>query len=284
MEFSNITYSHEHIVIDLTAGKNNPDCYLNYLEEAVDEIKYLYALGVRTIVDCSNHGMGVDWDVNKKIEELTGVRIVNSTGFYKDPFLPENFEFLSVNDLADIMIKDIENGAQIIGEIGTSKNVMTNNERKLFEAACIAQKETNAVIITHTTLGTYALEQMNFFKERGINLSKVVISHVALADNFDMILELVKNGANVAFDTIGKLNYLDDETRIKFIKQLCQLGYTKQILMSMDLTRQSHLKKNGGNGLAYLIEKFIPRCLEAGIKEVDIKTILCENFERIIIR
>ena len=284
MNFTNITYSHEHMVIDLTAGKNNPDCYLNYLEEAVDEIKHLYDLGVRRIIDCSNHGLGVSWETNKKIEELTNVEIVNSTGFYKDPFLPNYFETLSVEELAEIMIKDIHNGAKIIGEIGTSKNEMTNNEKKLFEAACIAQKQTNAIIITHTTLGSYALEQLQFFKERGIDLNKVIISHVALANNFEMILELVKNGVNVAFDTIGKLNYLDDETRIQFIKQLCELGYKKQILMSMDLTRQSHLKKNGGNGLAYLLENFVPRCIECGVKEEDIKTILSENFERILKR
>ena len=131
MKLEGITYSHEHIVIDLTKGKNNPDCYLNVYEEALEELTHLYKLGVRRIIDCSNHGMGVNWEINKKVEKETGIEIINSTGFYKDPFLPEYFEALSEEELADIMIKDIYQGAKVIGEIGTSKNIMTANEKKL---------------------------------------------------------------------------------------------------------------------------------------------------------
>lgn len=282
MKFEGITYSHEHMVIDLTKGKNNPDCYLNVYEEALDEFKDLYQKGVRRIVDCSNHGMGVNWEINKKIEEATGIEIINSTGFYKDPFFPEYFESASEEELAHTMIDDIAKGAKIIGEIGTSKNKMTPNELKLFNAACIAQKKTKAVIITHTTLGTYAKEQLHYFIDKGVDVRKVIISHTALADDFDMILYLVKKGANVAFDTVGKINYLSDEKRVKFIKKLCDLGYAQHLLLSMDLTRQSHLKKNGGPGYAYLLEKFIPELLENKVAEKDVQTIICSNFERIL--
>ena len=282
MKLEGITYSHEHIVIDLTKGKNNPDCYLNVYEEALEELTHLYKLGVRRIIDCSNHGMGVNWEINKKVEKETGIEIINSTGFYKDPFLPEYFEALSEEELADIMIKDIYQGAKVIGEIGTSKNIMTANEKKLFNAACIAQQKTNAVIITHTTLGTYAKEQLSFFVKKNIDVRKVIISHTALADDFDLILYLVQNGINIAFDTIGKIGYLTDEKRIEYIRKLCDMGYVKQLLFSMDLTRKSHLKKNGGPGYAYLLEKFIPELIKANVKEEDIKTILCCNFERIL--
>ncbi len=282
MKLENITYSHEHMVIDLTRGKNDPDCYLNIYEEALDELKHLKKLGVVRIVDCSNHGMGVNWQINRKIQEETGIEIINSTGCYKDPFLPETFEKLSIEELAEIMIHDIENGAKIIGEIGTSKNMMTDNEKKLFQAAALAQKKTNAVIITHTTLGTWAKEQVDFFIQEGIDLKKVIISHVALANDYEMILDLVKKGVNVAFDTIGKLKYLEDSKRMEFIYRLCEAGYSDQILMSMDLTRQSHLRKNGGPGYGYLLEDFIPKLIEYGVKEKDIKKITSENFERIL--
>lgn len=282
MILENITYSHEHMVIDLTRGKNDPDCYLNIYEEALDELKHLKELGVVRIVDCSNHGMGVNWQINRKIQEETGIEIINSTGCYKDPFLPETFEKLSIEELAEIMVHDIENGAKIIGEIGTSKNMMTDNEKKLFQAAALAQKKTNAVIITHTTLGTWAKEQVDFFIQEGIDLKKVIISHVALANDYEMILDLVKKGVNVAFDTIGKLKYLEDSKRMEFIYRLCEAGYSDQILMSMDLTRQSHLKKNGGPGYGYLLEDFIPKLIEYGVKENDIKKITTENFERIL--
>lgn len=282
MKLEGITYSHEHMVIDLTNGKQDPDCYLNVYEDAMDELHDLYQLGVRRIVDCSNHGMGVDWEVNKKIEEETGIQIINSTGFYKNPFFPPYFEAMTVAEITEKLVDDINMGAKIIGEIGTSKNTMTANERKLFQAACNAQKKTGTVIITHTTLGTYAKEQLEFFLKQDIDLRKVIISHTALANDFDMMVELVKNGANVAFDTIGKLTYLRDATRADFIKKLCEAGYTKQIVLSMDLTRKSHIKKNGGHGYAYLLESFVPMLIAHGVTEEQIYMMLCENFERIL--
>ena len=70
--------------------------------------------------------------------------------------------------------------------------------------------------------------------------------------------------------------------RIEFICKLCELGYQNQIVMSMDITRQSHLKKNGGIGYSYLIENFIPKLVESGLQEEMIELIMCKNFERIL--
>ncbi|MFP9210155.1 phosphotriesterase-related protein, partial [Enterococcus faecalis] len=77
-----------------------------------------------------------------------------------------------------LMIKEIEEGiaettikAGIIGEIGTSKDRMTDRERKIFTAAVIAQQQTKIPITTHTTLGTYGHEQVAFFKEQQADLS-----------------------------------------------------------------------------------------------------------------
>lgn len=278
----NITYSHEHIVLDLSIGKNDDDCYLNLYDEAIDELKKLREKGVTRIVDCSNRGMGFNWQTNKKVEELTGIEIINATGYYKEPFLPVEVSEKSVDELAEILINDLNESAKIIGEIGTSLNTMTELECKIFEATCKAQLKTNCIVITHTTLGTYAKEQVEFFKERNVNIRKLIISHVALAKDFDMIYDILKQGVNVAFDTIGKENYCSDDLQAEFIVKLCELGYEKQIFMSMDCTRQSHLKKNGGNGYAYLLDSFVPLLIKKGISEKSLNTIMCENFTRLM--
>jgi len=83
MKYQNITYSHEHPRIDLSVGKNDPDCLLNGYLDCIDELKDIRAKGVTRWVDCSNHGIGVDWQNNKKIFEEVGIEIINSTGFYK---------------------------------------------------------------------------------------------------------------------------------------------------------------------------------------------------------
>lgn len=284
MEFKNITYSHEHMRIDLSEVKRTDDCNLDVYTDALDELKALKNRGVVRLVDCSNHGMGVDWGINKKIEEETGLQIVCSTGFYKEPFLPKFVETSSVEDLIDIMVDDINHGAKVIGEIGTSEGVMTELERKVFEAACMAQKKTDAVIITHTSLGTLIKDQCDFFLERGVDPKKVIISHVALSNDINAIKYALSKKFNVAFDTIGKLTYLSDEIRIEFLDQLIKEGYTNQILMSMDITRKSHLIKNGGVGYLYLLDTFIPKLFDVGISEADINQIIAKNFETILER
>lgn len=280
-----ITYSHEHMVIDLSKGKGDPDCYLNVYQDALDELSDLHSKGVVRIVDCSNHGIGVDYETNQRIQEKTGIHIVNSTGFYKDPFFPDYVADSSVDDLVQIMCGDIaKHHAEVIGEIGTSKDVFTADEKKVFEAACVAQKKTNTVIITHTTLGTLQVEQVQFFKQRNIDLGKVIISHVALKKDFDSICQILDMGVNVAFDTIGKTKYLDDAIRIEWIKKLIEMGYTGQLLMSMDCTRKSHLKKNGGPGYAYLIDSFVPRLIDAGVSQDSINQIMTKNFQAVLER
>jgi phosphotriesterase-related protein len=52
--------------------------------------------------------------------------------------------------------------------------------------------------------------------------------------------------------------------------------------MSMDLTRKSHLKVNGGLGYSYLLDSFIPFIKVNGIKEKDIENMLVNNAVEIL--
>lgn len=287
MERLPIIYSHEHMAIDLSGPKQDQDCNLNVYQEALDEIKVLKELGVCRIIDCSNHGIGRDVSVIKKIMEECGIEIMVSTGFYKDPFLPSDYEDKTQEELVDELLHDINVGmdgikATWIGEIGTSLNTITKNEEKLFKVAAKVHKLSGVPIITHTTLGTMGLEQIAIFKEYQVDLSKVIISHVALKKDFDYIVSLLETGVNIAFDTIGKLSYQSDEIRAEWIKKLVDLGYQKQMVISMDITRKSHLKKYGGVGYAYLIEIFIPLLIKRGVSLSALRDMNYHNILRIL--
>ena len=284
-----ITYMHEHVTIDLSKEKNNIDCKLDTFDITKEEFLRLKELGVTRVVDVSNVGIGRDVDYVMKMEEATGLNIYMSTGYYKEPFLPKEVEELSVEELAKKMIDDIKIGidgknkcATLIGEIGTGFEIMTELEKKVFHAAAIAQKTTGVFITTHTSLGKLGHEQLDFLENLGVDLNKVILGHVALSGDLSYIKSLLKRGAYVEFDTIGKNNYLPDETRVDFIKTLCEEGWSEKLLMSVDLTRRSHLKTNGGIGYAYLIETFVPMLKEVGVKESDLKNMLVENPKRIL--
>ena len=279
-----ITYMHEHTTIDLSRLKNIDDTNLNCYDETVAEYKKLYAKGVRNIVDVTNMDMRRNPMYVKRVADETGMNIVQATGFYQDKFLPEFVTDYTVKQLTDFMTKEINEGiadtdikAQIIGEIGTSKNEMTDREAKVFEASVIAHKETGFPITTHTTLGTYGHEQVEFFKKHGADLSKVVIGHVDLTGDINYILHMLDQGVYVEFDTIGKENYQPDLLRVEMLKEIEKRGFTDKVFLSMDITRKSNMEYMGGIGYSYLLDTFVPLALENGVSQKFITKMLEEN-------
>lgn len=278
------TLMHEHIRIDLSKQKNNTDCLLDCKDETVAEFKKLYAKGIRNITDVTNIGMGRDVSYISSVSKATGINILCATGFYKEPFLPDYIYSYSEKQIAEIMIKEITEGidgtdikAQIIGEIGSSKDCITDAEKKVFNAAIIAHKETGTPITTHTTLGLLGLEQIGIFKKQGIDLNKIIIGHVDLTGDISYILKIIDAGAYVEFDTIGKNNYLNDSVRIDMLKEIEKRRLTDRVLFSMDITRKSNMEYKGGIGYCYLFDSFFKELTEQGFSPASIEKILKDN-------
>lgn len=284
-----ITYIHEHMTIDLSGVKNNIDCKLNDFEKTKKELLRLKELGVARIVDVTNIGMGRNVEFITRLEKETGIEILMSTGYYKEPFFPEEVEKLSIEKLEEKLINDIKIGidgtnkkATFIGEIGTGFEKITSLEEKVFIVASRVQKKTGVYISTHTSLGKLGHEQLDIIEKNGGNLEKVILGHTDLSKDIHYIETLLKRGVYISFDTIGKINYLSEEKRIEYIKYLCDRGWENKILLSVDLTRQSHLKENGGIGYSYLLEEFVPKLLENGVELEKIEKFIVENPKKIL--
>lgn len=282
-----ILYAHEHTTIDLSGPKNNIDCRLDDFDATVAEYRHLVERGVVSIIDQTNRGMGRNVAYTEKVAAAAGVKITHATGYYKEPFLPPECYALTEQQLSDIMVRELTVGiedtgirAELIGEIGTSKEI-TEPEAKIFRAASRAHAETGAPICTHTTLGTRGMEQLEIFKSFGVDLSRVVLSHIDLSADLDYMKRLLDQGVNIAFDTIGKCNYQPDGSRAMWLSQLCREGYENQIVMSMDITRRSNFADRGGVGYNYLLDTFAPMACEAGVPEQTFEKLLYRNALRI---
>ena len=278
------TLMHEHIFIDLSGIKKLDDCRLDCKNETIEEFKKLYENGVRNITEVTNIGMGRDVNYIKEVSEKSGINVICATGFYKEPFYPEFVYEKNEKELSEIMKNDILKGidgtdikAGIIGEIGSSKDIITETELKVFKSAIIAHLETGVPITTHTSLGTMGHEQVRLFKEYKVNTDKIVIGHVDLSGNVEYILEMLYNGVYVEFDTIGKNNYLADDIRIEMMKEIEKRELIDRVFLSMDITRKSNMEYKGGIGYNYIFNVFIPKLKEAGIKENSIEKMLKIN-------
>lgn len=283
------TYIHEHLYVDLSHIKKDNDAKLDDIEDVVEEINELKKSGISSIVEVTNRGMGRNIEVLTKIWEETGINIIPSAGYYKEPFFPDEVYNLDYREIAKIITDEIQSGiddtgvkAHVIGEVGTSKENITETELKVLKAAAYAHLETGHPLFTHTTLGTMALEQLNLFQDYKVDISKVLIGHVDLNCDYDYHLRIADRGCYLGFDTIGKLKYEKDEVRIAHIKNLIDRGHIDQIVIAQDMTRKSHLKKNGGIGYNYISETFIPMAISHGITQGQIDHILIENPKRLL--
>ena len=270
---------HEHMHLDLSYVKHDPDTCLDCFEQTLKELQELYAKGVRRILEVSNIGMGRDLAWIQKLEKRSGIQIVTSTGFYKEPFLPD----LSVEEMAALMIEDLKSQkAQVIGEIGTSYQKWKEQERKVFEAAVLAHQETGALITTHTTLGTLGLEQARYLIQNGVDPDRIIIGHMDLSNDLHAILDVLALGVNIGFDTIGKTNYLLDERRVELLCELEKRGLIDHVVLSMDITRKTQLKDFKGKGYAYLLDTFVPLLRKANMKEASIQQMLKQTPNRLL--
>lgn len=283
------TLIHEHVTIDLSGIKKNVDCRMDCFEDSAEGFRDLYRHGVRNILEVTNMGMGRDVDYIRRMEEATGIHFIVSTGFYKEPFLPELVYRCTVEELADLVVKEITQGieesgrcASVIGEFGTSKNQMTEAEQKVFDAMALAACRTGAPVSTHTTLGTYGAEQADYLISHGVKPEKIIIGHMDLSQDINVIMDVLDRGVNIGFDTIGKLNYCPDTFRAEALKEIAARGRLSQVALSMDITRKSNLKSRGGIGYGYLFEKFIPMLREYGMTEEQLEMLLKENPKRIL--
>ncbi|MDR2975822.1 MAG: phosphotriesterase-related protein [Streptococcaceae bacterium] len=283
-----MVYAHEHVPIDLSEVKKSEDCLLDAADLVIEEFKALYDKGVRNVISMSNNGMGRNTRYAKNVAEASGINIVQCTGYYQDIFLPIEVFRLSVNQLAENMIRDITVGikgtrikAGVIGEIATSPGKWTVGEEKVFDAAVIAHLETKCPISTHTSIGSLGHEQVHYFQRKMTDLSRIIIGHVDLTGDAAYVLEMLKSGVNVEFDTIGKNAYLPDAVRADMLKEIQDAGYIDQVVLSMDISRKSYLKANGGKGYAYLLDTFIPELKSRGVTENSIQKMMVDNPQRI---
>ncbi len=287
-----MVFCHEHLKLDL-ATKERPDRRLDRYDEICQELKSLKSSGVTHIMEVSNLGMGRDIHFIERLEKDTGMKVWMSTGFYKEPFLPDYFYTSTDTQLIQMMCDEINIGmqdypdrprssrrAKIIGEFGSSHLHITEAEKRLFHLCCAVHQETHLPMVTHTTLATMGLEQIAIFNQHQVALSKCVLSHMDLCQDLNLLLQVLASGINIGFDTIGKENYQPDAIRLEYLEAIIQQGYIEQVLLSVDITNNSQLKSASGTGYTYLIDNFLPKVTERFGQDIA-ETLMVRNPRRI---
>ncbi len=273
-----MTYMHEHLYGYSLSEGADPDLRLDNEEAAVQELLLLKQAGGQALVEMSPQDYNRNPQVLKRLSETTGVHIIAVTGYIKSASADVLLEKMTINQIADQLIRDVSEGisgtdikAGLL-KAGSSLDKITPNEEKMLRGVARAQRETGALISTHTEAGTMALEQIAIFGQEGVPPEKILIGHTDRKLEFEYHLELSKTGVTLGYDQFSKEKYAPDFQRIDFIVRLFQLGYGQQIALSGDLARRSDLTSYGGGpGYTFLLWRILPWLRKQGLSQEDIR-------------
>ncbi|XP_055970520.1 phosphotriesterase-related protein isoform X1 [Sorex fumeus] len=269
---------------------------LNQETEAVrEELLHFKASGGGTMVENTTIGISRDVQTLKRLAQETGVHIVSGAGFYVDATHSPQTRAMSVEQLTDVLMKEILHGADgtsikcgVIGEIGCSWP-LTESEKRVLQATAHAQDQLGCPVIIHPGRNSRAPFQIiRILQEAGADISKTVMSHLdrTMLDKKEL-LEFAQLGSYLEYDLFGTelLHYQfnpdidmpDDNTRIRRVRLLVDEGYEDRILVAHDIHTKHRLVKYGGHGYSHILTNVVPKMLLRGITERAIDKILIEN-------
>ncbi|MDG1277767.1 MAG: aryldialkylphosphatase [Algoriphagus sp.] len=270
-----LTYSHEHVVIDhCFATDIHPEFLLNDFEKLKEELLELKKLELSLMIDTMPVNAGRNPVLSAKLSKETGIHLIVPTGIHQEKYYPRNhwrFQY-SEDQLSDLFIADIEKGidrydyngpivernpshrAGMI-KLATNEEPFSAHQELIFRAVVNVHLHSGAPILTHTTNGTFALEQALFFEKLGANLDHVVLSHVDRNPDSRYIEQVLDTGVSVEFDSAFRWKTPENQTYTHLETLLSK--YPHQIVVGMDAARNSYWKSYGGKpGLDYLLTTF----------------------------
>lgn len=265
---------------------------LDDAEVAKTEVSRFKEMGGTTIVDVTNRGIGRDPEAIKRIGNSVGLNVIMGCGYYTAATHPADMDSMTVTEIEEEMITEITSGVEgtgiragVIGEIGTSEEVLPN-EKKVLIAAAHAQKETGLAVHVHTySWGQKGLEALDILEQNQADIQKVCIDHVDLMIDLEYCKEIVKRGAYVEFENMGreytadgdKFVFARDLDKINAIMKLSELGYLSNILVSTDVCLKINLHKYGGWGYDHVLTNILPIMRRKGFTEVEVSRLVREN-------
>ncbi len=278
---------------------------------AAEELGHFAAHGGTTVVDNTGVGLNRDPVALRRIAEASGVNIVTTTGFYKHGMHPPWVANMTTDQVADLMVTELDEGidgtgikAGSIGECACSEEPLPYHpeEEKILRAACRAQIRTGVGFTVHPSIfdavrggiATVGEAYVDLIEQEGADLESFYLSHCDLSlDHLDYHRRLLDRGITISYDTFGYEGFNlpaflggcrmpSDIERVDAIAILCHEGYDRQIVMAQDVGMRMFWKRYGGSGYSLVLEWAVPILRARGVTESQIHNMLVENPKRIL--
>ena len=275
---------------------------LQDVDLAVEETNCLADYGCNLLVDVTTVGVGRDMMKLKEFCKKSKLNVIAGTGLFVHDALPEMYEHMTVQQIADWMINEIRNGhcdtgikPGVIGEIGVSEKIYPIEEKSI-RAAAIASVATDLPIYLHTyPWNRVALDAVKMLIADGVKPENICICHLDVTFDDEYMRQVLDLGIYLEFDNLSKEFFFEpqegsfaggpfetDVARVHKIKELIAEGYIGQLLLANDLCLKGSLHHFGGVGYDHAFRNFVPMMRLYGISEADIHKIVYENPKRFL--
>ncbi len=263
---------------------------------AVEETLKFKLAGGGSLVDVTSIGIGRDPLALARISRATGLNLIMGGGHYVPWAHPADMDERTEESITDDLVKDITVGVAgtgirsgILGELGHGWP-MTDNERKALRAAAFTHRETGAPILIHHGFHRNSpMDIIGVLDDAGAALDQVIMGHLDIFDDTDLLTELLETGCYLEWDVFGvedtdfgklpdsKVDFLSDEQRLDMIEFVVDRGFGDRITVAHDTCWKYQTTRYGGKGYSHLVTNMVPRMRHRGFDEATISAILVDN-------
>jgi phosphotriesterase-related protein len=268
-------------------------------ELATRELSEVRRLGGSGIVDLTNLGLGRRVRDLQEISRSSGLHIMVGCGFYIHDSHPTWVEDASVEELAELLLRELAEGIDdtgirpaLIGEIGTSDPI-TTREVKVLTAAGRAGASSGAAVNVHLDpRGVHGLHALEILVNEGMSPERVILSHMDEHLDQHYHRAVAQAGAVLEYDTFGSEFYFGelfkdptDLERFDYVRMLVDEGFGNQLVVGCDVWVKAATKTYGGMGYEHLLKRVVPALEEkVGIPSDVLDSMLVENPRRLLDR
>lgn len=283
---------HEHLfVAEGPATRKNPALLVDEPERSLAELELYRRAGGGSCLDAQPGGAGRDARVLREISRRSGVALIAVTGYHLPHFYaPTHWLFSAPRSaLTDFFIDELRNGCvenrevrpgAVKAAVGPEGLVGAAAER--YRAAAEAAARAEVPLVVHTEKGLDGVRAVELACACGMPVHRVLICHAdRQAADFAPHEAIADTGAMLEYDTIGRFKYHDDEAECRLILHMLERGHERQLLFSLDTTRERLSSYGGAIGLNYILDVFLPMLAASGISGQTLRRITVDNPARV---
>jgi phosphotriesterase-related protein len=277
---------HEHVLVDfIGAAQIRPGRYDvdEAFRVALPHLRRVYALGCRTLVECTPAWIGRAPTLLRRLAEASGLEIVTNTGYYgaaADKFVPEHARTETADQLARRWIGEWEHGIEGSGikpgliKTGVDAGPLSEIDAKLVRAAARTHRATGLAIAAHTGDGRAALAEIELLDEERVAARAFIWVHAQNEHDPEMHFKAAAAGAWVEFDGIAPASI---GRHVDLVRGMIARGYLRRTLVSQDAGWYHVGEPGGGTYRPYdaIFTRFLP-ALKKDHPGID-KTLMVDN-------